>query len=340
MKITILVDYKGRFESKYSAFPYRSGMDLQLLSREFYEHGFVVEFKQFHELDYRNLEDCIYLFTSDETKDGHYKSYIEDIIYGLSLNNKKVIPEYKYLKAHNNKVFMEILRSSFLEKEDASIFSRGFGTYEEFLTVSEKMSLPIVLKPAAGSKSRGVSLNNNLKSLKSNLKKISRSLILKDFLYDKIRRIRHKKYIENSIYTRKFILQNYIGELDGDWKVLIYGDKYFPLYRKKRKEDFRASGSGNLYFREDLDNRILEYAAIIKEKLNTPVLSLDIAIKNETCYLLEFQVLYFGTYTIENASFFFIKLNDHWEIKKEDSLLEKVYVEAISQYLKNQIKIS
>jgi hypothetical protein len=335
VKIILLIDYKGRFESKYSSVPYRSGMDLALLEQEFSKYGIELQKKHFYELDFNRLDNSIFLYTSDESRDDCYKSYIEDIIYGLSINNRVIIPEYKFLKAHNNKVFMEILRATMLY-DDNFFSSKFFGSFEEYMNISNSIQFPVVAKPALGSKSKGVSINNQLRSLNKNLKRISRNFRLKEYLHDIVRVFRHKGYIRNSIHSRKFIIQYYIGDLEGDWKVLVYGDKYYPLYRQVNNGDFRASGSGKFSFREDIDFQILDFASIIKDKLNTPILSLDIAFKNNKCFLLEFQVLYFGTYTIENSPFFFIKNTTGWEIAKEKSELEKVYVKAISDFIKKQ----
>jgi hypothetical protein len=48
--------------------------------------------------------------------------------------------------------------------------------------------------------------------------------------------------------------------------------------------------------------------------------------------------IYFGTKTIENASFYFMRDDSSWKINKEKSYLEKVYVDSIIQYI-NQTNI-
>lgn len=333
MNLIVLLDYKGRFESKYTATPYRSGMDLELLKSRFKDLGIKVKFQYFSDLDFKKLEDSTYLYSSYEDKNGLYKSYIEDVVYGLTINQKKLIPEYKYLKAHNNKVFMEILRDSLFKIEENDLESKHFGTLQDFLNFKKPIEYPVVSKPAAGSKSKGVSLSKNLNELLNNLKKISRNFELKNYLHDKIRTRRHQKYISNSFHKHKFIIQKYIPNVQGDWKILIYGKRFYTLFRESRDNDFRASGSGKLIFKEDINERILDFAEEIKSKLNTPIVSLDIAFIEGVCYLLEFQVLYFGTYTIEYSSLFYEKINKLWVIKREKSELEKVYADAIYDFL-------
>ena len=111
-KIILLTDYQGRFSSKMPTVPYMSGMDKDLLKNEFIKRGCTVEYLNYPDLDFRNgdYKKAFVLYTSSEDDDLFYKSYIEDIIFGLELQGAYTIPSFKYLKAHHNKVFMEILR--------------------------------------------------------------------------------------------------------------------------------------------------------------------------------------------------------------------------------------
>ena len=43
-------------------------------------------------------------------------------------------------------------------------------------------------------------------------------------LKDYFRRFKHNGYLSNSRYRKKFVAQNYIEGLKGDWKILIYSD--------------------------------------------------------------------------------------------------------------------
>ena len=112
MIINIFSDYKNRFQSKCGSIPYRSGMDKSLLKKYFEKSGYTVKLYKFSDINFStmNFKDQIVLYTSSEDIGFHYKSYIEDLILGLHLRGAIPIPDYKYLRANNNKVFMEILR--------------------------------------------------------------------------------------------------------------------------------------------------------------------------------------------------------------------------------------
>ena len=187
MNITVLHDYKGNFESKYTAIPYRSGFDKELLKKYFLNYGINIDYKNFSDIDFinDNYLGKYFIYTSSEDQDGFYKTYIDDIIYGLSLAGAIVLPDYKFLKAHHNKVFMEVLRSQSKLNQIKNLRSEHFGTIEEFNRKVKYFSFPFVIKPSEGSMSRGVSLISGVKMLKK-VKKISKSrnilLDIKDFL--------------------------------------------------------------------------------------------------------------------------------------------------------------
>ena len=108
----VLLDYKGRFGTKWSALPYRSGFDKDRLSRAFSSHGFEVRYLGFSDVDFRtqNWNERLVLYASSEDRDLHYKGFIEDILLGLSMQGATLIPRFSFFRAHHNKVFMEILR--------------------------------------------------------------------------------------------------------------------------------------------------------------------------------------------------------------------------------------
>jgi len=338
--IHILVDYKGYFGSKQKSTVYRGGMDLDLISKYFNKYGYDTKIHKFSEIDFRknNYKDCLFIYTSQEDFGHHYKNYIDDVLFGLELHGAILIPDYKFLKAHNNKVFMEILRKS--EQNDSlnNLDSFHFGCIEELMKYKDTIEYPIVIKKSTGAMSKGVYLANSWNELILYAKKASRSNHLFSELKDKIRAIRHNGYIKESKYRNQFVLQEFIPNLKNDWKVLIYGDKYYILYRGIRNNDFRASGSGKFIFDNEslIPSGIFDYAQSIFDKLNVPMASFDICYDGKSFYLIEFQFVYFGTTTLEKNDCYYIKDNNNEWIKRvEHSELELVYVDSIINYINN-----
>jgi glutathione synthase/RimK-type ligase-like ATP-grasp enzyme len=339
--IYILTDYKDRFGSKYSAKPYRSGMDKDFLIKFFYEAGYKVKFMKFSEIDFRSMDfqDIPVLYTSQEDWGYHYKSYIEDIVLGLELQGAQVIPPYKYLRANNNKVFMEILRDQLEDEGIKTIKSFHFGCLEELEANIDSIEFPVVIKSAAGAMSTGVFLAKKKIELIKYAKRISRTKYIYQEFKEIARCFKHKGYIKESIFRSKFIVQNYIPGLENDWKVLVYFNNYYILYRGVKKGDFRASGSH--LFKFDIEDKhqqkVLDYAEKLYQKFEVPHISFDICYTGDSCLLLEFQAIFFGTSTMEKSNYFYIKNDTTWEKMKNDITLERVYVDSITQYLKAKL---
>ena len=338
-EIYLLTDYKGRFGSKHSTMPYRSGMDRNLLAEFLSEIGYDAKFLNFSNIDFRemNFKDIPVLYTSQEDWGYYYKSYIEDIVLGLEFQGAKVIPSYNYLRANNNKVFMEILRDQFDDSGIKTIKSYNFGCLEELKAKIDKFEFPVVIKSAAGAMSTGVFLAKNKLELIKLAKKISRTKNLYQEIKDIGRTFKHKGYIKESKFREKFIVQNYVHGLENDWKILIFGDKYYIFKRPNRDNDFRASGSGNANYKygkdSDYPSGIFDFAQNIFKKLQIPYLSLDIGYVSNQFYLIEFQALYFGTVGHEKSNCFFQMKDKIWERVEIKISIEKVYVDSVVSYL-------
>lgn len=340
MDILLLTDYKGFYSSKQKSTFYRGGLDLKKLKTQFEDSGFSFNVLSFSDLNnhYDDIIDKkpIILYQSSEDKNNYYKSFIEDVVYDLEQSGIEVIPGFEYLKAHNNKVAMELLRRRSDLPEIKSIRSNVYGVLEEIKAESNDLEFPLVLKPASGSMSKGVKLIKSKNDLIKSVKSISSTKVFFHDLKELLRTIKyHKKYKRESFYRRKFITQNLISGLDNDYKVLVYWDKCYILYRGVREGDFRASGSGNFEFRKEIPDGILDYAHCIREKFDVPHISLDVAFDGEKFHTIEFQFIMFGTTTLEKADFYFQKSKSkNWELVNEKSNLEDVYTYSVIEYLK------
>lgn len=336
-QIYLLKDYKGFFGSKQKSEAYRSGMNLELLERYFMEYEFSVNFIHFDEVDVKTdkYKNQYVLYTSSEDVRYYYKDYIEDIIYALELKGAKVIPRFKFLRANNNKVFMELMRD--ILYPSSSLQSKNYGTLESLLRNLHQIQYPVVLKTAKGAMSKGVFLARNEMELIKYAKKIASTRNWWKELWDIKNAIKHRgKFTFNSKYRNKFIVQKFIPSFKNDWKVLVYGNKIFTLKRNFRENDFRASGSGLFEFEEQVPQSMLEYAFQCQKVLDLPHISLDIGYDGNEYILIEFQALYFGTKTLEWSPHYFERINEDWQIIRESTVLEKVYVESICEYIKQK----
>lgn len=338
-KIFILTDYKGFFGSKYRDKPYRSGFDRVQIAELFLNNGYDVTYISASAVsfDFSLLKGNILLYTSLEDEGLYYKSFIEDFVYAAELAGAITIPRYLFLKAHENKVFFEQLKVGVYNQID-NLKSWWFGAYEEFRQESDNLPYPIVLKTYKGAMSRGVFLAKDQQEALTLAKRMMGTSNHFQWLKDIGRAYKHPGYIKNSWHRNKIIAQQFIPNLQKDWKILVYGDKYYVLTRNTKPGDFRASGQGLLAFGKDLPEGLLDFSKKVYDTFNVPQISIDVAYDGENYYLLEAQFLFFGTYTLEFAEFYFKKDDSKWAIVEGLSSLEEEYVVSIVQHIKrNQL---
>lgn len=338
--IHFLYDYNQRFGSKHFDTPYRSGLDKAILKAEFEKHGYATTFLPISKVFslVPEVEGQIFLYTSSEDIDYQYKTFIEDIILLLETRGAKVIPFYKYLRANNNKVFMEGLRLALPDAKYKSIHSTFYGTLEEVQFELPNLTFPLVIKTAEGASGRGVFKADSATELVQIVKKIARTPHWFYEIKDALRHYKHKGYRKESRFRKKFILQNFISNLKNDWKVYYFGDKFYIFYRPIFKHrGFRASGGGydNYFYGENANvpDGIFDFVKQLVEYLNVPQASLDIAFDGTNFHLIEMQFLYFGTAGILYSDGYFTDRNGKWEFVKEKMTVERAYTESIVNYL-------
>lgn len=336
-EILILTDYKGFFGSKQKNPVYRGGMDVALMIDYFSRNGWNARQVKFNRLDVPKAcrENPVIIYTSSEDKNEFYKLYIEDLVYHLEQSGVTVIPGYGCLRAHNNKVALEFLRSRSGMDELQTISSYTFGTLEEVVEVAGTLKYPVVIKMAAGAMSHGVSKADNPEELIRVAGNFTKSCDLKHDIKEVLRTFKYRdRYVKESVHRKKIVVQNMIPGLENDWKVLVYGKRCYALYRGNRDNDFRASGSGKFIFRKDIPEGMLDFALKVRKHFQVPNISLDIGFDGEKFHLIEFQFLYFGTTTLEKSDFYFEYEDGKWQTRDGKSCLEEVYVQSITDFLK------
>ena len=97
---------------------------------------------------------------------------MEDIVLALKGLGAHVVPEYEFLRAHHNKVYMEILRKRMMDEDDR-LLCLTFGSLEEF-KASDIPDQQYVVKKASGAGSKGVALARDRAELTKLVEKFSR----------------------------------------------------------------------------------------------------------------------------------------------------------------------
>jgi glutathione synthase/RimK-type ligase-like ATP-grasp enzyme len=269
----------------------------------------------------------IVIYTSSDEQ--HIRAYIKDLMYIIS-KKCTIIPSYDALLAHENKGFQQLFRNE-----------HNFGNVDGGYTFdadSLPRKFPYVYKKTTGAGSSGVSLIKKEKDLKK-IKSRDFRISLKRKAINLARKLKlTKNEFEIYYYRNKgfnlAVYQEFIEDLSCDYKVLVFAEKFFVLKRDVRKNDFRASGSGLFKF-DTPPEELLEFSEEIFKKIDTPYASLDVAIKNNECKLIEYQALNFGPYTLVNSPGYFIKKNLVWTYIEMESDLEENFSNALSVYIRN-----
>lgn len=343
--LLILTDYNKDFLISLNKKNKYTTMDVNVLKEKFTERGFVVKVLEFSEVDLK-ADYCGYyvIYQTSETIGQFYKKYIEDVVYLLKCRGAIVLPDYSYLKAHHNKGYMEAIRNMFKDDDLKSITSKYYGSAIEALKCEP--NLPVVIKQISGSGSAGVYCAKTKEEYEKFVKLASNTIISDSyksihitFVKNTIKKI--LSFITNISYKRQpikverpIIVQSFIQGLLGDYKVLYFGGKYYTLYRKNRKNDFRASGGGLLYEVPMEDNiRLLNFAKKVVAEIEFPIIGMDIGFDGDKYHLIEFQMIHVGPYTLQNSNYYFTWDSEQWKCIREKSDLEEEFSRSIAEYI-------
>ena len=361
--LTILTDYRGFF---YSSTRHKDvGMDVPALVAALAARGIEADVRPAAGLDLRreNFAGRLVIAQSSEDRHLHYKSFLEDLLLALQLQGATLVPRFELYRAHHDKVFMELLRDVLPAPALKAPRGRVFGTYEDFLRAGWS-EYPAVFKPSAGFQAHGVRLARDEREGRRAARAVGRTAHFVDDLKDVVKRWVRPWHVARSRRRGKFVVQPFLPGLAGDWKLLVYGEKVFALRRGNRPGDFRASGSGRFSFVEDVPRPLLDAARAAFEALDTPFLSLDMALSPEgaadesapageargeasrageargeasrvggVAQVFEFQCVCFGTYTLENAPFWFEREGGEWVVRRGRAQLEDEVAAALAAYL-------
>jgi len=262
-------------------------------------------------------------------------------VLALSNAGAEVVPRFEFLRANNNKVFMELLRDLLPDKFRGNLYSYHFGTLEEMAAREGEIEYPVIIKGFYGAQGRNVFLARNsgelLKIIKRKISlKSSFRLRVKEFLRQAI----HKGYQRDSFYRGGFVVQKFIPGLKNDWKVYYFGNKAFVFYRPVfPNREFRASGGGYDNYKygteADAPDGLLDFGWQIFRELRVPNISMDIAWDGNLFYMLEFQCVYFGTAGIlrKYSPVCFLNNGSGWSVTDNEGSVEKVYAESVAWFL-------
>jgi len=320
-------------------------MDVGKLQRAIAERGLGVQKYCFHELmnSDKKITDAIIFYTFSQKL--NRRNYIQDLIRYLDDGSNLIIPSRELLECHENKGYQELYKKKIHLPALKSFY---FSSVKEL--DSYELNFPLVLKTTDGSNGEGVHLIHTKNELRTIIDKLERQepLTLLDLvrrkyfrkqkhypLYpDYSNRTDYYQYRDYILKEKNFILQEFIPDLNYDYRVLVLFDKYFAMKRLTHSRDFRASGTKIFEFNRDFPMKLFDYARSVYQKFDAPFLSLDICEHKDDYFLFEFQALHFGISAVLRSTGYHQFINDKWQFIEEKSQgIETELATALVNYI-------
>lgn len=245
------------------------------------------------------LKGCSHLLFRHSMGDTDFSIYDAIFIIAHDVYNIKCYPNFETYWPHENKIKEYYLLKS---HNFPIIDSRVFWNYENASAFLSSTQFPIVAKLPKGASSSNVVIVNSIVDgnkiinqifnkgvdakglrIRSSLSSLSKMGIIKytrawlrsqlinlGLLKDKT------EYPEWQIQKDSIIFQKFLDNNSFDTRVTVIGNRAFAFRRFVRKNDFRASGSGNFNMdKEFIDIRCIEIAFEISKKLNFNTMAYD-----------------------------------------------------------------
>ncbi len=207
----------------------------------------------------------------------HYKEKIYFIKYFLK---KETIPNLDTIWHFESKIAQHFLFKELNIKSPKTFLTFD---YREAMEYINQCLYPQILKLSAGSGSNHVKMIKNKRQAKIEIKKH----FTKTRTWAYLRKISDHQMF-GSVYLQEFIPNN-----DSDLRITTIGDKYaFGFWRKNRKNDFRASGSGKIDFNRKVPEDMIKYCLDISKKLNFDSMAYDILFEDNKALITEISYGY------------------------------------------------
>lgn len=323
------------------------GLDYKLIQSEleakYNAKVTVISFEKLKESLHEIAQNSVLFYSS--VYNPEYLRFIQDTVKYIAIKRPDIvlIPDENQLNSLDNKGYQELYKN--LLGID-NVAGKYYGDIDEVI-IENNLVFPFVLKQLKGALSSGVRLIKNEQELANFRHQVKKKSLKDKAAYGLNKRNSFKKDSNLSpvthllkqnfedVFSKRVpvVVQKFVSDLECDYKVLVFGDKYFVVRRGIRENDFRASGSGKLQWKTP-PNEVLDYAENLMRKFKVPFISLDIGIDKENqCYLFEFQGTAFGPATLTAGDKFFQKINNVWQKTKGKFNLEQEYAYAINHFI-------
>jgi glutathione synthase/RimK-type ligase-like ATP-grasp enzyme len=230
------------------------------------------------------------------------------LLFALEQAGKKVFPDFRTNWHFDDKIGQKYLLEAigaplvptyiFTEKRDAIewITKTDFPKVFKLRTGAGSSNVMLVTNPVAAKKIIRRAFGRGFKQYNSwsNLKEIIRKFGLgKASFTDLVKRIAmtiyQPRYCKISGRQRGYVyFQDFVPNNDHDIRIVVIGNNAFAIKRLVRKNDFRASGSGNILYNKELfDENTIKLAFDLAERMKMQCVAFDFVFEKKLPKLLE-----------------------------------------------------
>jgi len=254
------------------------------------------------------LKDCDAFLWHWHHADYRHQRFARQLIASLEKTNIRVFPDLDTCWHFDDKLGQKYL----LEALDIDVVP-SYAFYEEktALDWAQKTSYPKVFKLSGGAGSANVILIHNKRQCFHYIHKMFHrgfpSFSRWNFFLESFRQFRdHQKSFWKFCRSMKTVVfgityGNMVGRIRGyayfqdfipnnthDIRIVVIGDKAFAIRRNCRKNDFRASGSGEIVYEIDDECRLCaEKGFIFAKRLKTQCCAMDFVFQDDKPLLVE-----------------------------------------------------
>lgn len=223
----------------------------------------------------------------------------KSILFSIEKAGKLVFPNFDTLWHFDDKISQKYLMEAI---EAPAIKTYIFFNKKEAIDWVNKTTFPKVFKLSGGAgasnvkliQNKGIAITkvnkafgkgfaqfNKIDYLRNQYKKgLSQGNFIKEFSKGIIKSLISTKFSRNFQRERNYIyFQDFISNNNFDTRVIIIGERAFAIKRINRKNDFRASGSGNIiYDHKEININCIKTAFEVNKKLKSQCIAYDFVI--------------------------------------------------------------
>jgi glutathione synthase/RimK-type ligase-like ATP-grasp enzyme len=326
--VLLLTDFQGLIPQRIYHF---EGLDLEELRAGLAAHGLSSRVLGLEDPDLLKIaadhKPVAAVYATSQLPE--YKRYVEAVVSNLDGLGVALFPALEHLLAHEDKLYQGLR----LRRTDVTApRSYPFGYLGHAYDFLAKATYPLVFKTPRGFGSSGVALVHS----EAEGRKLARDH-LPEKIYAGGRNIVRRAFerVRPRRGLGRILFQEFVPNCEGDWKILIWDDTACGLYRRNRPDDFRASGSGLIDFRE-VPSSVLDFAHAAMHALALPWGSFDILVQptpqGDKLWLAEYQAIHFGLTTALKGKMFYERQPDGtWRHRTGRIAVERAMTDAIAR---------